>query len=256
MVSNYWICIPARLRSSRLPEKALADLAGQPMVVRVAQAAARTRASRILVATDDRAIESAVKAAGFECLMTRADHATGTDRLAEVVQQTRAEPHQVLVNLQGDEPLMPQAPLDQVAIALDADPLASVSTAVTAIEDQATLQNPNVVKAVIGLAGQALYFSRAPIPYQRDGSAVPEPGVPLGWRHLGLYAYRAAALEAFAHWSPSPAETREQLEQLRWLHQGHRITCVELASAPPPGVDTAEDLEVVRRAFGCRASSL
>lgn len=253
MSADFWICIPARLQSSRLPRKALADLHGQPMVLRVAQAAQKTKASRILVATDDESIASVVRAAGVECLMTRADHPSGTDRLAEVALACKAGPDQLIVNLQGDEPLMPAEPLTQVALALANDPDASVATAVTAITDPETFSNPNVVKAVLDANHHALYFSRAGIPYRRasssstDGSAAAHQ--PLGWRHLGLYAYKAGALSQFAKLSPSPAEQLEQLEQLRWLHHGHQIRCVVLDQAPPPGVDTAEDLAAVRKVF-------
>ena len=260
MSADFWICIPARLQSSRLPRKALADIHGQPMVLRVAQAAQKTKASRILVATDDESIASVVQAAGIECLMTRPDHPSGTDRLAEVARLCKASPNQLIVNLQGDEPLMPAEPLTQVALALASDPNASVATAVTAITDPETFSNPNVVKAVLGEDGHALYFSRAGIPFRRagsastDGSATAAPT--LGWRHLGLYAYKAGALLQFADLSPSPAEQLEQLEQLRWLHHGHRIRCVVLDQAPPPGVDTPEDLAVVRKAFEAQPAGL
>jgi 3-deoxy-manno-octulosonate cytidylyltransferase (CMP-KDO synthetase) len=253
MSADFWICIPARLQSSRLPRKALADLQGQPMVLRVVQAAQTTQASRILVATDDEAIASVVRAAGVECLMTRADHPSGTDRLAEVASLCKAKPDQLIVNLQGDEPLMPAEPLTQVALALANDPTASVATAVTAIDDPETFTNPNVVKAVLDAHQHALYFSRAGIPYKRSVQSAPDllaaATHPIGWRHLGLYAYRAGALSQFASLSPSPAEQLEQLEQLRWLHHGHQIRCVILNQAPPPGVDTPEDLAVVRKAF-------
>jgi 3-deoxy-manno-octulosonate cytidylyltransferase (CMP-KDO synthetase) len=253
MSADFWICIPARLHSSRLPRKALVDLHGQPMVVRVVQAAQRTRASRIVVATDDESIASAVRATGVDCLMTSPDHPSGTDRLAEVAHRCQAGPDQLIVNLQGDEPLMPPEPLTQVALALSQDPSASVATAVTAITDHETFQNPNVVKAVLDDRQHALYFSRAGIPFHRAAHPAstrdadqPEP---LGWRHLGLYAYKAGALAKFAGLRPSPAEQFEQLEQLRWLHHGHQIRCVILDQAPPPGVDTAEDLEAVRKAL-------
>ena len=260
MSADFWICIPARLQSSRLPRKALADIHGQPMVLRVAQAAQKTKASRILVATDDESIASVVQAAGIECLMTRPDHPSGTDRLAEVARLCKASPNQLIVNLQGDEPLMPAEPLTQVALALASDPHASVATAVTAITDPETFSNPNVVKAVLGEDGHALYFSRAGIPFRRAGSASTDGSTTaaptLGWRHLGLYAYKAGALLQFADLRPSPAEQLEQLEQLRWLHHGHRIRCVVLDQAPPPGVDTPEDLAVVRKAFEAQPAGL
>jgi 3-deoxy-manno-octulosonate cytidylyltransferase (CMP-KDO synthetase) len=259
MSADFWICIPARLHSSRLPRKALVDLHGQPMVVRVVQAAQRTQASRIVVATDDEAIASVVRATGVECLMTSPNHPSGTDRLAEVARLCQAGPDQLIVNLQGDEPLMPPEPLTQVALALSQDPSASVATAVTPIRDHETFQNPNVVKAVLNDHQHALYFSRAGIPFHRGSQASCAPGTdrePLGWRHLGLYAYKAGALAKFAGLTPSPAEQQEQLEQLRWLHHGHRIRCVMLDQAPPPGVDTAEDLEAVRQALAHNPAGL
>ncbi|WP_444999328.1 3-deoxy-manno-octulosonate cytidylyltransferase [Halomonas mongoliensis] len=240
--------IPARFASSRLPGKPLAEIAGRPMVAHVWQRACESRAGRVVVATDDARIEAAMVAEGAEVVMTRADHPSGTDRLAEVAERLGLAADAVLVNVQGDEPLIPPTLIDQVADRLFDDREASIATLAEPISDVETLFNPNVVKVVRALSGRALYFSRAPIPWDRDAFAArPELLETDAWlRHIGLYAYRAGFLAEYRDWVPSPLERLEQLEQLRALHHGHGIQ-VALAREPhPAGVDTAEDLARVR----------
>lgn len=240
--------IPARFASSRLPGKPLAEIAGRPMVAHVWQRACESRAARVVVATDDARIEAAMVAEGAEVVMTRADHPSGTDRLAEVAERLGLAADAVLVNVQGDEPLIPATLIDQVADRLFDDPEASIATLAEPISDVESLFNPNVVKVVRALSGRALYFSRAPIPWDRDAFAArPELLETDAWlRHIGLYAYRAGFLAEYRDWVPSPLERLEHLEQLRALHHGHAIQ-VALAREPhPAGVDTAEDLARVR----------
>ncbi len=250
--NDFWICLPARLSSSRLPRKPLLDIHGLPMVVRAAQAARASRASRVVVATDAAEIADVVSAHGFEVVMTRESHPSGTDRLAEVAEALAAPDQQPIINLQGDEPLMPAAVIHALADRLLASPEASVVTAVCPVNSEAELRAPSAVKAVLAHDGRALYFSRAPIPWDRDAWAT--SGMPTltdhpHWRHLGLYGYRAGALRAYATWPESALEQVEKLEQLRWLERGHIIQTIVLKTPPPPGVDTAEDLERVRREY-------
>ncbi|WP_444984709.1 3-deoxy-manno-octulosonate cytidylyltransferase [Halomonas mongoliensis] len=245
---DFIVVIPARFASSRLPGKPLAEIAGRPMVAHVWQRACESRAARVVVATDDARIEAAMVAEGAEVVMTRADHPSGTDRLAEVAERLGLAADAVLVNVQGDEPLIPATLIDQVADRLFDDPEASIATLAEPISDVESLFNPNVVKVVRALSGRALYFSRAPIPWDRDAFAArPELLETDAWlRHIGLYAYRAGFLAEYRDWVPSPLERLEHLEQLRALHHGHAIQ-VALAREPhPAGVDTAEDLARVR----------
>lgn len=245
---DFIVVIPARFASSRLPGKPLAEIAGRPMVAHVWQRACESRAARVVVATDDARIEAVMVAEGAEVVMTRADHPSGTDRLAEVAERLGLAADAVLVNVQGDEPLIPPALIDQVADRLFDDPEASIATLAEPISDVESLFNPNVVKVVRALSGRALYFSRAPIPWDRDAFAArPELLETDAWlRHIGLYAYRAGFLAEYRDWVPSPLERLEHLEQLRALHHGHAIQ-VALAREPhPAGVDTAEDLARVR----------
>lgn len=242
----FTVIIPARHASSRFPGKPLADIAGKPMVVRVALQAAKSGAREVLVATDHVKIARVVNAAGFEAVMTRKDHATGTDRLAEVAAKRGYRANHVVVNVQGDEPLIPPALIRQVAANLVAHREASIATACHPIKSGAEFANPNVVKVVLDRAGYALYFSRAPIPYGRDAFA---QGMPLqlpaklpAYRHLGIYAYRCGFLSAFKKMRPVPIEVFEALEQLRALAYGHRISVAITRSAPHPGVDTPQDL--------------
>ncbi|HSH49675.1 MAG TPA: 3-deoxy-manno-octulosonate cytidylyltransferase [Halomonas sp.] len=254
-MTDFIVVIPSRFSSGRLPGKPLADIGGVPMVARVWQQARASGASRLVVAVDDARIRDALEGSGAEVLMTRSDHPSGTDRLAEVAEQLALPDDAIVVNVQGDEPLIPPALIDQVAALLAADPHASVATLAEPIVEVDSLFNANVVKVVADARGRALYFSRAPIPWRREGWGEDRQGSGAAldalrsgnWlRHLGLYAYRAGFLRAFQQWPPAPLETLEQLEQLRALHHGHAIQ-VGLAAEPhPAGVDTAEDLERVR----------
>ncbi|MGM0988602.1 MAG: 3-deoxy-manno-octulosonate cytidylyltransferase [Pseudomonadota bacterium] len=240
--------IPARFASSRLPGKPLAEIGGEPMLAHVWRRARQSAAARVVVATDDRRIVEALGPYGAEVLLTADDHPSGTDRLAEVAQRLGLADDAVLVNVQGDEPLIPPLLIDQVAARLFDDPDASIATLAEPISDVDTLFNPNAVKVVRALSGRALYFSRAPIPWDRDAFATrPELLETDAWlRHIGLYAYRAGFLADYRDWHPSPLERLEQLEQLRALHHGHAIQ-VALARVPhPAGVDTEEDLARVR----------
>lgn len=240
--------IPARFGASRLPGKPLLDIAGEPMVAHVWRRACESAAQRVIVATDDVRIREALAPFDAEVVMTRTDHPSGTDRLAEVAERLGLADEAVLVNVQGDEPLIPPQLIDQVAARLFDDPEASIATLAEPIADVDTLFNPNVVKVVRALSGRALYFSRAPIPWDRQAFASrPDWLETDGWlRHIGLYAYRVGFLAQYGDWTPSPLEQLEQLEQLRALHHGHAIQ-VALAALPnPAGVDTAEDLERVR----------
>jgi 3-deoxy-manno-octulosonate cytidylyltransferase (CMP-KDO synthetase) len=248
---GYTVLIPARLASTRLPDKPLADIAGKPMVVRVAERARQSQATRVVVAADSEAIVQACRLHGVEAVMTRADHPSGSDRLAEATRLLGLAGQEVVVNVQGDEPLISPALVDAVAALLEQRPQASMSTAAHAIDSVAEFTNPNVVKAVLDAEGMALYFSRAPIPWWRDGfaqgiSALPSPA-PL--RHVGIYGYRVAFLQQFPALPQAPVEHCEALEQLRALWHGHRIAVHVSAEAPGPGVDTPADLERVRRLF-------
>lgn len=245
---GFTVLIPARLASTRLPGKPLADIAGQPMVVRVAQRAAASSAQRVVVAADSVSIVQACEAHGVEGVLTRDDHATGSDRLAESCELLRLSGDDVVVNVQGDEPLMDPSLIDAVAALLEARPEASISTAAHAITDVADFVNPNVVKVVLDARALAMYFSRAPIPWWRDrfgGGIEALPPAP-ALRHIGIYGYRAAFLRAFPQLTPAAIEVTEALEQLRAMWHGHRIAVHVATHAPGPGVDTPEDLERVR----------
>lgn len=245
---DYCVLIPARLASTRLPGKPLADIAGRPMVVRVAERAARSSARRVVVAADSDAIMQACQAHGVAAVLTRADHATGSDRLAQACELLGLADDALVVNVQGDEPLIDPALIDAVAAQLAARPEASISTAAHAIDELADFANPNVVKVVLDARGLALYFSRAPIPFWRDGHCAAAPSLaparPL--RHVGIYGYRAGFLRRFPQLSPAPIEQTEALEQLRALWHGHRIAVHVTDRAPGAGVDTPADLERVR----------
>jgi 3-deoxy-manno-octulosonate cytidylyltransferase (CMP-KDO synthetase) len=250
MTTDFTILIPARLASTRLPNKPLADIAGLPMVVRVAQRVTGG-GRRVVVAADSPAIVDACSAHGVQALLTRADHPSGSDRLAEACEQLGLADDAIVVNVQGDEPLMDPALVQAVARLLQDRPQASMSTAAHTIQDLADFTNPNVVKVVLDAQQLALYFSRAPIAWWRDGfaqgvRALPEPA-PL--RHIGLYGYRAGFLRRFPKLTPAPLEQLEALEQLRALWHGHRIAVHVAPQAPGPGVDTPEDLERVRKLF-------
>lgn len=244
------VIIPARFGSTRLPAKALADIGGKPLVVRVFECARASRAERVVVATDDERIAKAARDAGAEVCMTGTHHPAGTDRIAEAVRNLRIADDEIIVNLQGDEPLMPPALINEVAARLAGDAGAAMATACCPLMDDAGFTNPNVAKVVCDQAGYALYFSRAPIPYPRDAAG---DGAAAARRHIGLYAYRAGFIREYAGWPPCPLERIESLEQLRVLWHGYRITVVEAAEPPGTGVDTADDLARVRAAFADRA---
>ncbi len=248
----FTVLIPARFASTRLPGKPLSDIGGRPMVVRVAERARAGGADRVVVATDDERIRAAVIAHGFDAVMTRGDHSTGTDRLAEAVNLLGLDDHAIVVNVQGDEPLLEPSLMAEVAATLAAHDDASIATACHPIDDPAEAFNPNVVKVVLDRAGYALYFSRATIPWARDAFAADGHTVPTGLplhRHYGLYAYRASFLRLFPSLPAAPIERFEALEQLRALWHGHRIVVRITRGAPAPGVDTQEDLERVRALF-------
>ncbi|WP_353179883.1 3-deoxy-manno-octulosonate cytidylyltransferase [Delftia acidovorans] len=255
----FTVLIPARLASSRLPGKPLADIAGLPMVVRVAQRAGLSGATRCVVAADDESIVAACAAHGVAAVLTRSDHASGSDRLAEACELLGLDGDDIVVNVQGDEPLIAPDLIDAVAALLPLRPSASMGTAAHAIDSLADFTNPNVVKVVCDAQGMAHYFSRAPIPFAREhagqawwetasAAASAAPGhsgfAPL--RHIGIYSYRAGFLRSFPQLSPAPTEVLEALEQLRALWHGHRIAVHLTPHAPGPGVDTPEDLERVR----------
>lgn len=246
------VVIPARFASTRLPGKPMADIGGKPMIVRVAEAAKRSGASEIIVACDQQDIRAVVMQHGFTAVMTHADHPSGTDRIVEVVEHMKWADDEIVVNVQGDEPLIPPALIDAVAVALEKDTGAAIATASHAIHAASDAFNPNVVKVVTAQNGRAMYFSRAPIPWHRDGFAMNRDELPADFnlqRHIGIYAYRVGFLRRYGSLLPSPVERWESLEQLRALWHGDAITVVETDAAPPPGVDTPEDLERVRRHF-------
>ena len=250
MSLNFTVVIPARLRSTRLPGKPLLPIAGKPMVQHVWEQAGKSGASRVVIATDDARIVEACQAFGAEVLLTRADHESGTDRLAEVAARLALPAEAIVVNVQGDEPLIPPVIIDQVAANLAAHPQASIATLAEPIAEPETVFNPNAVKVISDKNGLALTFSRAPLPWARDAFArchdsMPE-GVPYR-RHIGMYAYRVAFLQDFVSWGPCWLEQTEALEQLRALWHGVRIHVADAIEAPAVGVDTPEDLERVRR---------
>ncbi|SEK41003.1 3-deoxy-manno-octulosonate cytidylyltransferase (CMP-KDO synthetase) [Pseudomonas sp. NFIX51] len=250
MTTAFTVVIPARFASTRLPGKPLHLIAGKPMIQHVWEQACKSAAQRVVVATDDARIVEACQGFGAEAVLTRQDHNSGTDRLAEVASQLGLAADAIVVNVQGDEPLIPPAVIDQVAANLAAHTEASMATLAEPIEDVETLFNPNVVKVVSDINGLALTFSRATLPWARDAFAknrdlLPE-GVPYR-RHIGIYAYRAGFLHDFVNWGPCWLENTESLEQLRALWHGVRIHVADALEAPPGGIDTAEDLERVRR---------
>lgn len=244
---SFIVIIPARMASTRLPNKPLADLGGKPMVVRVAERARASGAARIVVATDHAEIAAACAAHGVQACMTRPDHPSGTDRIAEVAHGLGLAPDAVVVNLQGDEPLIDPALL--AACASRIGPAVPMATCAHPIRDAADAFNPNVVKVVLDKAGRALYFSRATIPWHRDAFARSQAALPAGYaplRHIGLYAYRNAFLQAYPALEPAPLESVEALEQLRVLWHGYPIAVHLTDSAPEAGVDTPDDLARVR----------
>jgi len=250
---SFTVLVPARLQSTRLPRKPLADIGGLPMIVRVARRAALSGAQQVVVAADDAEIVAACRAHDVACVLTRTDHPTGSDRLAEACAQLGLAATDLIVNVQGDEPLIDPALVDACAALLLSQPDCPMSTAAHAIDSVDEMRNPNVVKVVLDGAGRALYFSRAPIPWWRDGYAAGIEALsasPAPLRHIGLYGYRAGFLRDFPKLPPCPLEQVESLEQLRVLWHGHRIAVHVSAARPGPGVDTPQDLERVRALIG------
>lgn len=248
---NFKIIIPARYNSSRLPGKPLLDIAGKPMIQHVYERAKESQASDIIIATDDQRIKEVALAFGADVCMTRADHPSGTDRLAEVASLRGFVDQDIIINVQGDEPCLPAQLIDQVASDLERHPDADIATLCSLIKHEKQVFDPNVVKVVMNADGYALYFSRAPIPWMRDHfdqqSALP-PDLP-HYRHIGLYGYRASFLKHYAELAPCLLEREESLEQLRALHHGKKIHMSKATVESSHGVDTAEDLDEVRKLF-------
>ena len=245
----FHVVIPARFASTRLPGKALLPIAGKPMVVRVAEQSAQSGAKQIWIATDHQSIVAAVHEYGFKACLTHVHHTSGTDRIAEVVEQLGWPDDTIVVNVQGDEPLMPPELISAVAQHLHDHPECAIATACHPTHDEEAMRNPNIVKVVLDKHSNALYFSRAPIPYPRDalGTTLPENLTVL--RHIGIYAYRAGFLRAFRNLAPAAIEQIESLEQLRALWHGYKIGVTVSADAPPSGVDTEQDLHATRKLF-------
>lgn len=253
MTDAYTVVIPARYASTRLPGKPLQDIAGKPMIRHVWEQACRSGAQRVVIATDDQRILRTCEDFGAQALLTRVDHSSGTDRLAEVADKLGLAPDAIVVNVQGDEPLIPPSVIDQVAVNLAAYPDAAIATLAEPISDPQALFNSNIVKVLSDINGLALTFSRAPLPWAREEFAGDRCSLPSGVpyrRHIGIYAYRAGFLSDFVAWGPCWLENTECLEQLRALWHGRRIHVADAVEAPPAGVDTAEDLERVRKLLG------
>lgn len=247
---TFTVIIPARMASTRLPHKPLADIAGKPMVVRVAERAALSGATQVIVATDHPEIIHACQRHGIDARMTRDDHPSGTDRIAEVAAAVGLPDDAVIVNVQGDEPLMDPALINACAAQITRD--VPMATLAHPIADLSEVFNPNVVKVVLDSAGQALIFSRAPLPWHRDAFVRDPKYLPAGYqalRHIGMYAYRQDFLQQYPKLTVAPLEQMEALEQLRVLWHGYRIAVHLTADAPPGGVDTPEDLARVRQYF-------
>lgn len=242
---SFIVVIPARYQSLRLPGKPLLDLGGKPMLLHVVARAQESGASAVYVATDDARIVEVCEDAGVAVCMTDPGHASGTDRIAEVAARLGLADDHIVVNVQGDEPLIPPAVIDQVASDLAARPDTGICTLYAPVSDEAEFHNPNAVKLVTDAAGRVLYFSRAPIPWPREGTSV--ASLAHARRHIGLYAYRVRVLKAFVSWAPSPLEETEKLEQLRAMHHGIPIHAAQCCAYIPPGVDTPEDLAHLRR---------
>lgn len=248
---SFIVVIPARYASTRLPAKPLKEIAGKPMIQHVYERASESAAAAVYIATDDERIQAAATSFGAKVCMTSADHTSGTDRLQEVVAQLGLPAESVVVNVQGDEPLIPASVINQVAQNLIENSQFSMATLSEPIHKAADFLNPNIVKVVANAAGQAMYFSRAPIPYARDHFAkFGQDSLPEnlnGQRHIGIYAYRVGLLNQFVTWPPAPIELVESLEQLRVMWNGHSIHIAEACMAVPGGVDTEEDLFRVKQ---------
>jgi len=252
---SFTVLVPARLASTRLPGKPLLEIGGLPMVVRVARQAQRSGAGQVVVATDAPEVAATCQSHGVPHVMTRTDHASGSDRLAEACEHLGLDGDHIVVNVQGDEPLVDPVLIDRCAALLDQHPDCLVGTVAHPIEERADWLNPNVVKVVLDAAGRALYFTRAPVPFHRDGAPGELPHDPTPLRHLGLYAYRAGFLRRFPTLPQAPIERTEALEQLRVLWHGERIAVHITDTAPGTGVDTPEDLARVRALFAVRSQA-
>ena len=240
---QFIVIIPARYASSRLPGKPLRDIKGMSMIQRVWQQACKSSAARVVIATDDQRIEAAAKQFGAEVCMTRTDHQSGTDRLQEVAESLSLDPQQIVVNVQGDEPMIPPEVIDQVANNLATSDDAGVATLSEPIDSLEDFLNPNIVKVVVDTNNIALYFSRAAIPCSRDALKVSQNAVPaVARRHIGIYAYRVGCLNQFIEWSVAPLEQLESLEQLRFLHNNIGIHVMDAVAPVPGGIDTEDDL--------------
>jgi 3-deoxy-manno-octulosonate cytidylyltransferase (CMP-KDO synthetase) len=247
----FHVIIPARYASHRLPGKALLDIGGKPMIQHVVERCKQSAARSVVVATDDNRIVEVVKGFGADVILTSTDHPSGSDRIAEASRILSLEDREIIVNVQGDEPDMPAALIDQVALVLANDGAASMATACTLLEDHSQLTDPSVVKVVIDRSGYAMYFSRATIPWVRseNSSKLAQTALQHGRRHLGIYAYRAGYIQEFAARESCELENLEKLEQLRGLWYGDRILCVDAVQTPGPGIDTEQDLERARKAI-------
>lgn len=249
---GFKVIIPARYASTRLPGKPLLDIAGKTMIQRVYEQAGKSAAEEVIIATDDQRIESAAKDFGARVCMTSEHHESGTDRLQEVVERLGLAPEDIVINVQGDEPLIPPAVINQVASNLQNNPQVGISTLCETIDSLEGVMNPNIVKVVYDCNGFALYFSRAPIPWFRGGFDQKQQSLPDGlayYRHIGIYGYRVALLKQFVSWPPSRLEATEKLEQLRAMENGARIHVAEVLESIPGGIDTEADLQRVRALF-------
>lgn len=250
---SFTVVIPARYGSTRLPGKPLLDIAGKPMVQRVWEQASRSAAASLVIATDDTRIRDVAQGFGAQVCMTSPEHPSGTDRLQQVAREMGWDDEQIVVNVQGDEPLIPPAVIDQVAANLATRPQAGMATLCEPLETLEELLNPNAVKVVADREGMALYFSRAPIPWPRDAFAQSREAMPSEgqWqRHIGIYAYRTRFLHQYVTWEPAPLELLESLEQLRALYNGERIHVAPAVQPVPGGVDTQQDLDAVCASLG------
>lgn len=249
---SYSVIIPSRYASTRLPGKPLVDIAGKTMIQRVYEQASKSGAERVIIATDDQRIADVAKAISAQVCMTAVDHESGTDRLQQVVAMLNLPADHIVVNVQGDEPLIPPEVIDQVAATLANNSQAAMATLVEKIDDVETIFNPNAVKVTIDNQGRALYFSRAPIPWARDNFSGDNKTLAEGvnyYRHIGIYAYRVSFLHQFVGWQPSSLELTEKLEQLRALENGVAILASQACAAIPAGIDTEQDLQAVRALF-------
>lgn len=250
---SFRVIIPARYESTRLPGKPLRDMAGKPMIQHVHECASNSDSEQVIIATDDARIQQAAESFGAIVCMTSTEHRSGTERLAEVIETMHIDDADIIVNVQGDEPLMPTICINQVATALANTPQANVATLCTPINSHDQLFDPHIVKVVRDSNDMALYFSRAPIPWHREEFSVGPDSLPSDntpyYRHIGLYAYRAGYIREYVKLAACDLEQAESLEQLRVLYHGGRIVCVEAHEVPGPGVDTEADLEKVVALF-------